>query len=49
MKQIISRNGVVVCVTSVPYPADIVKDMKKAGYKVAEVKENPKGCKNVRI
>ena len=39
MKQIISRAGVVVCVTSVPYPADIVKDMKKAGYKVVEVKD----------
>ena len=34
MKQIISKDGVIVCVTSVPYPPNIVKDMKKAGYKV---------------
>lgn len=34
MKQIISRDGVVICVTSVPYPAFIIKDMKAAGYKV---------------
>lgn len=34
MKQVITKNGVVVCVTSVPYPAFIIKDMKQAGYKV---------------
>ena len=34
MKQTISKDGVIVCVTSVPYPVDIIKDMKKAGYKV---------------
>lgn len=34
MKQTISKNGVVVCVTTVPYPPGIVKEMKKAGYKV---------------
>lgn len=34
MTQTISKDGVIVCVTSVPYPAAIIKDMKKAGYKV---------------
>lgn len=34
MKQVISRDGVVLCVTSVPYPAFIIKDMKEAGYKI---------------
>jgi len=34
MKQIISKDGVIVCVTTVPYPAATIRDMKKAGYKV---------------
>jgi hypothetical protein len=34
MKQTISKDGVTVCVTTIPYPAAIIKDMKKAGYKV---------------
>lgn len=34
MKQTISKDGVIVCVTSVPYPTAIIKDMKKAGYKI---------------
>lgn len=34
MKQIITRDGVVICVTSVPYPAFIIRDMKQAGYKI---------------
>ena len=37
MKQIISKDKKVYCVTSVPYSAEIVKQMKKAGYKVKEV------------
>lgn len=36
MKQIISKDKKVYCVTSVPYPAEIVKQMKKAGYKVKD-------------
>ena len=36
MKQIIMRDGKVLCVTTVPYPKDIVKQMKKSGYKVIE-------------
>lgn len=34
VKQVISRDGVIYCVTSVPYPAFIIKDMKQAGYKI---------------
>ena len=34
MTQTISKDGVIVCVTTVPYSAAIIKDMKKAGYKI---------------
>lgn len=34
MKQVVSKDGRAVCVTTVPYPADVVTRMKKAGYKV---------------
>lgn len=37
MKWIISRNGVVICVTTVPYSPYIIRDMKQAGYKIKEV------------
>ena len=37
MAQIISRGGVVYCTTTVPYPPDIISDMKKAGYKIKVV------------
>lgn len=37
MKQIVTKDGATVCVTTVPYPADTVKAMKKAGYKVKDV------------
>lgn len=37
MKQIISKDGKVVCTTTIPYPAKVIKEMKKAGYKVKEV------------
>jgi hypothetical protein len=39
MKQIISRDGKVLCVTTVPYPTAIIKQMKKAGYKVKETEQ----------
>ena len=38
MKQIISIDGRVVCVTTIPYSNAIIKDMKKAGYKIKEEK-----------
>lgn len=34
MTQIISRDGVVICTTTIPYPAFIIRDMKQAGYKI---------------
>ena len=42
MLQIITRDGVVICVTSVPYPAFIIRDMKQAGYKIITQKEDEK-------
>ena len=39
MKQIISKDGKVFCTTSVPYPSEIIKQMKKSGYKVKEVEK----------
>lgn len=39
MTQIISKDGVVVCVTTIPYPPKIIKAMKQAGYKVKTVEE----------
>lgn len=38
MKQIITKDKRVVCTTTVPYPAETIKEMKKAGYKVKEIK-----------
>lgn len=37
MKQVISKNGVVFCTTTAPYPKETIKQMKGAGYKVKEV------------
>ena len=34
MTQVISKDGVIVCVTTVPYSAETIKAMKKAGYKI---------------
>lgn len=34
MKQIIIKDKKVKCVTEIPYPQEIIKEMKKAGYKV---------------
>lgn len=39
MKQIITKDGKVLCTTTAPYPKEIVKEMKKAGYKVKEEAE----------
>lgn len=39
MKQIISKNGKVYCTTTVPYPKEVVRQMKQAGYKVVTVEE----------
>lgn len=34
MKQVISKDGKVLCTTTVPYSKETVKQMKQAGYKV---------------
>lgn len=39
MKQIISKDKRILCTTTVPYPAEVIKDMKKAGYKVTTKEE----------
>lgn len=39
MKQIITKDNKVYCVTEVPYPPEVIKSMKKAGYKVKEVEK----------
>lgn len=38
MKQIISKDGRVLCETTAPYPKETIKAMKQAEYKVQEVK-----------
>jgi len=37
LKQITSKDGAVKCVTAVPYPAEVVRQMRRAGYRVKEV------------
>ena len=44
MQQIITKDKRVVCVTTVPYLAAVVKDMKKAGYRATEIKETVAGA-----
>ena len=39
MRQTITKDGKVLCTTTVPYPKETIKEMKKAGYKVKEEKE----------
>ena len=34
MTQIITKDKRVVCVTTVPYPSEVIKQMKQAGYKI---------------
>ena len=48
MKQIISKNGVIKCQTTVPYSEEVIKQMKKAGYRVrnTEDKKNDGHGKN---
>lgn len=39
MKQIITKNGRVYASASTPYPPEVVKQMREAGYKVKEIKD----------
>ena len=41
-KQIISKNGKIVCTTFEPYDKDTIKSMKQSGYKIKE-------CKNEKV
>ena len=43
MKQIVTKDGKVMCTTSIPYPAETIKQMKKAGYRVKTI-EDDKGA-----
>lgn len=40
MTQIIYKDKKPYCRTTVPYPPNIIKSMKKAGYKVKEIADN---------
>jgi len=42
--QQISKDGRVLCVRATPYPEEVVKQMKKAGYKVKEIKKKEKSA-----
>lgn len=37
--QIITKDNKVVCKTTVPYPPQTIRELKKAGYKVREIIE----------
>ena len=45
MIQIITKNNKVLCKTTVPYPPQVIREMKKAGYKIKEVIESPDDLK----
>lgn len=40
MKQVISKDGAVKCVTAIPYAPDVIKQMKAAGYKITTIKDD---------
>lgn len=42
MTQVISRDGIVICVTTVPYSNWIIRDMKQNGYKIKIVEDSAK-------
>lgn len=43
--QIVSKGGKTYCRTTVHYPPEVVRSMKKAGYTVKEIDDKPKGRK----
>lgn len=45
MIQIISKDNKVLCKTTVPYPPQTIREMKKAGFKVKEIIEPPNHSK----
>jgi hypothetical protein len=42
-KWLIMRDGKCVCVTTIPYPPDVEKSIKRAGYKIKIVEETVNG------
>lgn len=42
IKQIIMKDKKVVCTTTIPYPTEIIREMKRDGYKVVNVKDEDK-------
>ena len=40
MIQVITKNGVKMCTTSVPYDEETIKQMKKAGYRVKTIDDD---------
>ena len=46
MKQIISKDKKVYCVTSAPYPKEIIKQLKSAGYKIKEIDDETENNKS---
>ena len=46
MKQIITKDKRVVCVTTVPYSKEEIKAMKSAGYKVKEIDDELENLKD---
>ena len=45
MKQIITKNGLKMCTTSVPYDDETIKQMKKAGYRVKTIDDDKPATK----
>lgn len=42
MIQIITKDNKIVCKTTVPYPPQTIRDLKKAGYKIKEITQPEK-------
>lgn len=45
MKQVITKNGVKMCTTTVPYDEETIKQMKKAGYRVKTINDDAPSSK----
>ena len=48
MKQIITKNGVKMCTTTVPYDEETIQQMKKAGYRVRTIDDDKPTKKKVK-
>ena len=45
MKQIITKDKKVYCVTTVPYSKEVIKAIKQGGYKVKEIEDETENSK----